>query len=461
MSGHRPPSRAALAFVLLLSIAAIANAATSETPALPGRFGAVQTEQLPNGLRVVLAPDPDAAAVDVSVWYEAGLRAEKSGQRGIAHLFEHLMFDGSAHVPRRGHQARIDAVGGNAGAVTTADGICFFETVPASGLQTALELEADRMTGLTLDAARLDGERTAIRIERQQPGLNSPLQVGLRLAAETAYGEHPYHSPVMGSDAELAKLTVKDVEAWYRARFGPRRAVLIIVGRFDPDEALRLAHRHFDALRGGEVAAATAKPVAPTAARRRWLRTALPFRLLVMGWTGPGRDDPDGVPLALLATLLARGDAARLSGQLIEQQRLCFFIEGDVDARRDASLFTLVAGLQPGADSAAVEHALVQSVERVAGEPPADAELARARKQLENRILFGWQSSRGRAQAVGSAVAMGGDISDPVRQLERVRSCTPADVQRTAARWLSTPRRSVVWLAARPESGAGAGGGAR
>jgi zinc protease len=461
MSGHRPPARAALALALLLSLAASARAAEPATPGVPGIPGTSRTSVLPNGLRLVLVPDPDAAAVDVSVWYDAGLRAEAAGQQGIAHLFEHLMFDGSAHVPRRGHRARIEALGGNAGAVTTADGVCFFETVPASGLDTALELEADRMTGLIIDTARIDGERMAIRYERMQPSLNSPYQVGLRLVTELAYGTHPYHSPAMGSDADLARLTLKDALAWYRARYGPRRAVLTIVGRFDPDEAMTQVTRHFGALRGGDPAQAPPRPAAATAERRRWVRAALPFPLLVLGWTGPGGTDPDGPALTILAMLLAHGDDSRLAARLIDDQKTCFFLDSDIDARRDASLFTLVAGLQPGADSAAVERMMNQEVERVASQPPTDDEMTRARRQVENSILFGWQSSRGRAQAIGSAVAMGGTPADPERQLERLRGCTAADVQHAAARWLTAPRRSVVWLAPRTDDSPAPTGGAR
>ncbi len=458
MSGLR--TSALIVAVSLALAAPAARAAAPGSPGGPGMPGTLRTARLPTGLTVVLAPDPEAAAVDVSVWYDAGLRAEPAAQRGIAHLFEHLMFDGSAHVARRGHQARVEAVGGSAGAITTADGIGFFETVPAAGLDTALVLEADRMTGLTLDAARLDDERAGVKVERMQPGLNSPLQVGQRLAAETAFGAHPYASPVMGSDSALARMTLKDAQAWYRARFGPRRAVLTIVGRFDADATLEQVKRLFGPLKGGESGSPSPKLAESRAERRRWAMTPLSFPLLVAAWDGPARDDPDRVPLMVLARLLAHGDASRLATRLIGDDRDCFFLEGDLDTRRDASLFTIVAGVQPGADTAAVERAIVGAVERVASEAPADDEIARARLQIENGMLFSWQGTRGRGQAIGSAVAMGGDAGDPVRDLDRVRACTGADVQRAAARWLTASRRAIVWLTPRPGD-AGVAGGAR
>jgi len=447
MRGHRlvPGAVVTLALSLVPPLPAGAAAPGSGIP------GTLRTTQLANGLRIVLAPDSDAAAVDVAVCYDAGLSAERPGQAGIAHLFEHLMFDGSAHVPRRDHQARIEALGGAAGAVTTADGIFFFDTVPASGLDTALVLEADRMTGLTLDGARLESERTAMSAERRQALLGSPLLDGQQRLAERAWAGHPYHSPVTGSAADLAKLTLQDVQEWYRTRYGPKHAVLTVVGRFDPDEALSQIRARFGSLQGGEAAATPPKLATPAAERRAWAEGALPFRILFVGWNGPGRGEPDGAALALAVALLGRGDTATLRGDLVDGRHLCFFIDGDLDVRRDGSLMVLTAGLQPGADSAAVEQALTAAVAKLAGTPPADDDLAGARRRLENALLFGWQSTRGRGQTLGSAMAMTGDPATVSRDLERLRACTPADVQKAAARWLTESRRTVLWMAARPE----------
>lgn len=457
MSGFR----FALAGTTLALALRVTTPALAAAPGAPGIPGTMRTTTLSNGLRVVLAPDPDASALDVAVWYEAGLRAERPGQAGMAHLFERLMFDGSVSVPGHGHQARIRSLGGTAGAVTTADGICFFETVPAGGLETALALEADRMTGLVLDAARFDAERAAMRAERLQASQAPPIALGQRLLGETAWGAHPYHSPVTGSETDLAKLTLRDAQDWYRTRYGPRRAVLTVVGRFDPDEALTRIRSHFDSLKGGDAAAPAPKPVTPTAERRAWAAGPFPFRLLTVGWSGPGRGDPDDAALSLLAAILARGEVSELHADLIGRQRLCFLLDGDLDARRDGSLLIITAGVQPGADSAAVERAVTAAVENAASAPPGDEELAAARKQLENTMLFGWQSTRGRAQALGTAVMTTGDAAGAARDLERLRACTGADVQRAAAKWLTPSRRTVAWMAARPSPAGAAAGGAR
>ncbi|MFI5372156.1 MAG: M16 family metallopeptidase [Candidatus Eisenbacteria bacterium] len=463
MGGHRPLPVMGLACALVLAFVVAPGAAAPRATATgaPGMPGALRTTTLPNGLRVVLAPDSEAAALDVAVWYEAGLRAEPPGRAGIAHLFERLMFDGSTNVPRRGHQTRIESLGGSSESITTADAICFFETVPASGLDTALALEADRMTGLTLDAGRIDAERSAIGAERSRASQGSPVATGERLLAETAWSGHPYHAPITGSETDLAKLTLRDAQDWYHARYGPGRAVLTLVGRFDPGDAMKRIRSRFGSLKGGDAAAPATKLATPAAERRVRVAGTLPFRLLAMGWNVPGRDDPDAAALTLLAAILARGETSRLHADLVGRQRSCFFLDGDVDARRDGSLLYVVAGVQPGADSAAVERAILAAVEHAANGPPGDAELEGARKQLVNAICFGWQSARGRAQALGSAVMTTGDATAATRALERVRACTAADVQHAAARWLTATRRIVVWQAARPGETAAASGGAR
>jgi zinc protease len=233
--------------------------------------------------------------------------------------------------------------------------------------------------------------------------------------------------------------------------------VLTVVGRFDPDEALGRIRALFGSLQGGETGVATSKIGVAGEERRGWAQGALPFRVLLVGWNGPGRGDTDGAALSLAAALIGRGESATLRTDLVDTRHLCFFTDGDVDVRRDGSLLVLTAGLQPDADSAAVEQAVTAAVAKLAGTPPGDEELAGARRRLENSLLFGWQTTRGRAQSLGSAIAMTGDAAAVNRDLERLRACTPADVQKAAAKWLTEGRRTVMWMAARPAAANGGG----
>jgi len=415
--------------------------------------GTVERFKLDNGLQVVLAPDPAAAAVDVAVWYDAGTRTEPAGRTGIAHLFEHLMFRGSSHFAAGEHARLVTAAGGTFGAFTTADFCSFFDTVPAAGLETALELEADRMTALVIDAQRIDVTRQGIAVERQLPAYGAPGVIGLQHLYAAAFPTHPYRQPLFGAEADLKKLTAADCKAWYRDRYGPARAVLTVVGRIDAAEARALVTKYFARLRGGRPAPPRPAIDLAQGGRQTSERGRTRFRVLWTGWTLPGRGDPDLAPLLLLSATLARGEDSRIARNLIEQRQLCVFSDGDLEARADASLLYCMLALAPTADSAVVERDLQAEVDRLAKEPISADELEIARRQAESAMLFSLQTARGRAVALGTSLTATGDPDDAARQLERIRACTPADIQRVAARFLPASRRTVVWMA--PAAGGG------
>ena len=437
------------------------HAATPTPPPPPAALpGTVERYTLKNGLRVVLCSDPQAAAADVAVWYDAGTRREKPGRTGIAHLFEHLMFRGSAHLPPGEHARRIEAAGGVFGAFTTADHACYYETIPAAALDLALELEADRMTGLLIDQTRLDATREGIHLERRLSTFTSPPVVGLQRLFTAAFGDHPYRAPLFGAEADLQKLTVSDCRAWYKERFGPGRALLTVTGRFDPAEARAAIDRRFGSLRGSSGDAPVPGKLDFSAPGRRVTeRSSQPFRTLWVGWTLPGRGDPDLVPLALLGAALAHGQNSRIDRALVQVEKpRAVYVEGDVETRNDASLLFCMLAVAPGADSATVEKELQTETEKIALESISEDELIHARNRLASEILFSWQTARGRALALGTAIAAGGSEQDAKAQLDRIRACTTADIRRVAGRYVTTARRTTLWLLPSRAPGAAAGG---
>jgi zinc protease len=425
------------------------HATTPSAPPPPASVpGTIERFTLKNGLRVVLCSDPQAAAADVAVWYDAGTRREKAGRTGVAHLFEHLMFRGSAHAAAGEHARRIEAAGGMFGAFTTADHACYYETVPAPALDLALELEADRMTGLLIDQNRLDATREGIRFERQQPTFTSPPVLGLQKLFAVAFPDHPYRAPLFGVEADLAKLTVADCRTWYKERFGPGRALLTVTGRFDPAAARATIEQRFGGLRsssGGAVETAKLDFTAP--GQRVTAKSRQPFRTLWVGWTLPGRTDPDLVPLALLGAALAHGQNSRLDRALVQvQEPRAVYVEGDVETRDDASLLFCMLAVAPNADSATVERELKTETEKIALESISEDELTHARNRLASELLFSWQTARGRALALGAAIAAGGSEQDAKTQLDRIRACSTADIRRVAERYVTTARRTTLWL---------------
>jgi zinc protease len=403
-----------------------------------------ETVTLKNGLRLVLAPDPEARSVDVSVWYDAGSRQDPPGHTGVAHLFEHLMFRGSSHYGDGEHGRLVRGEGGTSGAYAAHDFISFYETLPPDALELAFKLEADRMTGLAFSQQALDSERGDVAGERERR--LTPITVGLDRAYALAFPDHPYGVPVFGRSADLARITLKDLRDFYQARFGPAKAVVAVAGNFARDAALDLARKYFEPRRGSTGRASSpAPPRRQTAERRGVERAPVPVRVMLAAWPMPPRAHPDWAPMSLLNTLLTRGEQARLQKVLGGRPALALSVQGDIDTRLDDSMFSLAMAVAPEADSAQVERALFQELERMAREPVTEADLERARRQAEVTVGFGLQTTRARGQALGSGVMLGGGPDDLARLLERLRAAKPADVQRVAAS-LGSATRNVVWL---------------
>jgi len=414
---------------------------------------------LRNGARLLLVPDPRAAAVSVGVWVEAGVKYERPGILGISHLAEHLSARGIAAGGDDELRRRIEAVGGTTASFTTADFTCFAHTVPREALGLVLRLEAGRFAAGPTQAM-LDQDREATREEIRTRAKVNPFEHPLERLYGTAFASHPYRWPVLGSDEGLARITLKDCDEYLRSRYTPDQTLITVLGDFDSEEALGFVRRLIEPIdrRGGRRAPA-GREAEPRGERRKTVPGDLPVRVLAVGWRVPGgADAADGAALDLLSTLLSGGSSGRLTGRLVTAEKTCLFARTGRDRQRDATMFWAAAAVRPGSDSSAVEGSLVGEVEKLAGEPIGGEELDRARRQVEVAMLLGRQSARDRGQALGTAQMISGDWHDADRHLERLRALTPADVQKAAARTLTAARRTVVWSTA-ARTGADSTGG--
>ncbi len=440
--------------VLLLSCATLRAVTAHAAPAPPME---ARSLTLKNGLRVILAPDPQASAVDVSVWYEAGVRYERPGIIGMSHLIEHL----SGHVATPSGtdelSRRVEAEGGTSAAFTTADFTCFTHTVPRGALPTVLQLEAGRLR-FRPTQAMLDRDRAAVREENRARALANPLERGLQRLYATAFTAHAYRWPVLGNDDDLQRITLPECEEFLRTRYTPDHASITIVGDFDPDQAMDELRRGFEpARRGGESRAPALDPE-PNGARRALESGELQVPVVIVGWRVPAGAAADAPALDLLSTLLSRGSAARLNQRLMSGELPGLFAQTGRDGRRDATMFWAAAAARSLDDTAAVEHRLVDEIEQLGTQPVSGEELDRARRQLEVALLFDRQTARDRGQALGTSQMITGDWHDADRQLERLRSLTPTDLQQAAARTLTAVRRTVVWMISPTAGAAGRGG---
>lgn len=406
---------------------------------------------LANGLRVVLAPDSSATAADVAVWYATGARSEKAGLSGMTRLFERLMFRGSAGVSDGDHRRRIHAEGGLSNTTTTADYTSFWQTVPGEAVGTALQLEADRMAGLKPSAAALAEEHRALSADRRGAAQRAPVARGLAALYATVFDGQAYGRPLLGAEGDLARVTLRDIEAWRRERYTPANALLTIVGRFDPVATLQRVRQVFESLPRGAALASPRLAVA-SVTRRSFERSEAPARLLFVGWRGPGAGDPDAPALEVLARLLGSGEGARLPRSLVGEWKAALAAQAGYNIHRDASLLWTFAVVGSEADSSTAERILLDEVSRLAREPVSEDEFDSARRGLETSSMFAQQTSRGRAQALGEAELLAGDASRAAARLDALRRMTPADVQRVAQRVITETGRGVVWIA--PTGGA-------
>ncbi len=403
---------------------------------------------LANGLRVVLAPDPNALSVDAALWFPSGTRHERPAQAGLAILSARLTFWNGANDPL----AALTAAGGTGGLTATPDYTSFSATVPVESLDGALDFLGARLAPSPVTATALAAERAAIRAERARPE-RTPVARSLARLWSAAWPGHPYAqtggAPAAGSDA----LKPLDVEAWRRTRFAPGSAVLTLSGAFEPESALAHVRARFERRARGTPATTAALP-APRAASRVTDRIDSPARLCLVGWRGPGAGDPDVPAFELLAAWLGGGPEAKLGRSLVRDWQLAATAQAGFVPQRDGSLLWTLAVVPPGVDSAAVERTLVDAAMGVTRDAPEAFELERARRQVVASTAFALQTSRQRSQALGEAELLAGDASVAAQRLAALERVTRDDLRRVAARIMTEPNRATVWMLAAPAGGA-------
>jgi len=403
---------------------------------------------LANGLRVVLAPDAQATAVDVALWFPSGTRHERPAQAGLALITARLGFRAGAEDPL----APVAAIGGTGSVVVTPDYTSWWTTVPASGLPDAIAFLAARMKPAAVTPAALAAERVSIQAERTRSE-RTPVARGIAKLWSASWSAHPYAStgapPSPGADA----LKPADVEAWRRARYACAGAVITVTGAFDADSALASIRTAFEKLPKGNAPATAATP-APRAVPRASDTVDLPARLCFVGWRGPGLGDADAPALELLATWLGGGPSSRLPSSLVRDWKLALTAQAGFTAQKDGSLLWTLAVVPQGVDSVAVERTLLEAAGTAVQRELEAFELERARRQTGSSVGFALQTARQRAQVLGEAELLAGDAAVAQRRFDGIGKLSPADVRRAAQRVMTDAGRATVWLVPSAKGGA-------
>jgi zinc protease len=409
---------------------------------------AIETHRLANGLELVTLENHRAPVVNLQVWYHVGSKDERPGRTGFAHLFEHLMADGSAHVGPGEHQRLIEQIGGETNDYTNDDATVFTETFPSRYLARALWMEADRMGSLNITQADFASARDILAQERRQRIDDPPYGRVTEDLYAAAFAFHPYHHITIGPMADLAKATLAEVRDFYSTYYRPNNATLIIVGDFSTPEVLAWAREYFGGIPASPRPIPRITVKEPPQARQRRLTRSYensPLPAVIEGFRIPPRFSADQYPLVLASEILSQGADSRLRRSLVESKHLALQVIGAGNFTEDPNLMFVGAILAPGHSAADGEKAVNEVIEKMRTAPVDAAELERARHQTIARLVESRQTDQGLGDEIGVAAVVGHNPALVNEALGRYLRVTAADIERVCREYLK-PQNSTVLL---------------
>jgi zinc protease len=438
-------------FAAFLAVASLLAAATAQTadrlPPIP-----VKEYKLKNGLTVVMHQDRSTPIVSVDVFYHVGSKNESPGRTGFAHLFEHMMFQGSGNYVD-GWRA-VDDLGGSVNGTTDEDRTFYYETVPSNTLERVLYMEADRMGNLlaAMTQEKLDNQRDVVKNERRFRVDNVPYgNMGERIG-ELMYPEgHPYHHSVIGSMSDLSAASLDDVKGFFRQYYVPNNAVLVLSGDFDEAQARTWIDKYFGKItKGSDVTRPnTPEPKLESEIRKTYEEPGIPLPRLTMVWHSVPQYAPDEAALDILSSILSSGRGSRLQSDLLYDKELVQQIGAFNSTSEIAGLFQVSATARPNKSLDEIEKDINAQIERIKAEPPTAEEMARALNIREASAIYGLQTVFGKGATMA---AYTGYLNKPdffQTDIDRYRKVTAADVQRVAKQYLTDKRLVMSYVPAK------------
>ena len=435
---------------------------TPSTP--PTSLPAIKFEKytLPNGLVVILSEDHRLPLVSTNIWYHVGPANELPGRTGFAHLFEHMMFEGSKHVTGNSHIRFLEAAGASdLNGTTDFDRTNYFETVPANQLELALWLESDRMGYLPdrLDQASLTNQQDVVRNERRQSIENSPYGIVDEAVFHELYPKaHPYHADVMGSHADIQAAKIEDVRDFFKLYYAPNNASLAIVGDFDPVSAKRLVEKYFGPLkRGADVPKIAAVTPPITAERRKVIHDQVELPRVYMAWLTSSIFKPGDADADLASDILGGGKSSRLYKKLVYEKQIALDVSASQNSLVLGSMFEIVVTARPGHTAEEMEKAIDAELAAFRKDGPTPAELERAKNGVETRMVQGLERLGGFGGVADRLNEYNHYLGNPdyiSQDLARYQKTTTSSIRAFAEAQLKPSARAVIYgIPGKPDLG--------
>ncbi|HEV2987005.1 MAG TPA: pitrilysin family protein [Candidatus Angelobacter sp.] len=401
---------------------------------------------LDNGLRVIIAPDHTAPVFAICITYNTGSRNEKQGRTGFAHLFEHMMYEGSANVGKGEHMLLVQNYGGSMNGSTNNDQTNYFEELPKNQLDMALFLESDRMKALNINQANLDNQRNAVQEERRLRVDNQPYGKSGEELEAMAYDSFPYHHSVIGSMDDLNAASVDDVKEFFRIYYAPNNAVLVLTGDLELSDALAKVKKYFGSIprQPAPPPVDAAEPDHDKERRKTITDTLARLPQISAAYNAPAGNTPDFYALQVLGQVLSSGRSSRLYEHLVHDKQMAINVFAGAQDRRGSSLFRVGALPRPGVKVEDLEKALYDEIEAIKKDGVTQQELTKVRTQFLRGQIQARSSSQFLANRIGTFTVWYNDPNLINTAYEKFAAVTADQVKQAAQKYLVPEHRSVL-----------------
>ncbi len=402
---------------------------------------------LENGLHVILHEDHSTPIVAVNVCYHVGSKNEKPDKTGFAHLFEHLMFDGSKNVKRGEFDKYISQAGGYDNAYTTEDKTNYYEVLPSNYLELALWLESDRMLEFSIQEISLITQREVVKEERRWRYENRPYGSAWIKISEKSFKKHPYRWPVIGYQEHLDKASMDDVKEFYETFYVPNNAVLVIAGDIDIEKTKKLVEKYFaDIPKGPDNIPHPSPEDEPLENEIREVVEDInaPLPAVFMSYRIPEEGNPDSYALALLSNILSVGESSRLYQRLVYRDKIANEVETYSDSREHPGLFLIYAIANPGFSSDTLEKVIDEEIDKIKNYGVEEKELEKAKNKIESALVSARQTVQGKADLLAHYYTFYKNPALVNREIDKYRSVTVEDIKRVAQIYLDSKRRVIL-----------------